>query len=539
MNGPTPLPAAVDASGKALVRASGLTKKYGGIVAIDALDMSVRQGEICGIIGPNGAGKSTLVGLLGGAIKPSAGRIFFEEQDVTALPASERARLGIGRTYQIPRPFLEMTVAENLQVAQLSVSILASARKMRSECQELLQLTGLADVAHLPARALPLLRRKRLEVARALALKPKLLLLDEVGAGLVEAELTDLIVLINSLASSSRAIVVIEHIIRIVRECCDRLVVLEFGRQLAAGPTATVLANDDVAAAYLGTGRATSSSAGAQAGTTPRPPDPDTTSRLIDRTATSVDVSADTAVPAAKTAPLLELEGVSAGYGQAKVLHGIDLILNRGEAAAVLGINGAGKTTLANAISGMIKVAGGHIRLNGEDVTDFPAHIVANRGIAHCMEGRRIFSSLSVEENLMIAARDASTCDLRQRLDQVFDLFPILGERRKTRGTLMSGGQQQMLAIGRALMGKPQLIIFDEISLGLAPIVIDRLYEALLRLRASGITMIVIEQDVDRALALAQHAYVLERGKFALSGPSDVVGKDERLRHLYIGEAEA
>jgi branched-chain amino acid transport system ATP-binding protein len=116
----------------------------------------------------------------------------------------------------------------------------------------------------------------------------------------------------------------------------------------------------------------------------------------------------------------------------------------------------------------------------------------------------------------MIAARDASTCDLRQRLDQVFDLFPILGERRKTRGTLMSGGQQQMLAIGRALMGKPQLIIFDEISLGLAPIVIDRLYEALLRLRASGITMIVIEQDVDRALALAQHAYVLERGKFAV-----------------------
>jgi branched-chain amino acid transport system ATP-binding protein len=140
---------------------------------------------------------------------------------------------------------------------------------------------------------------------------------------------------------------------------------------------------------------------------------------------------------------------------------------------------------------------------------------------------------------LLIAARGANTYELKHRFNQVFDLFPLLSERRKTPGTLMSGGQQQMLAIGRALMGKPQLIIFDEISLGLAPNVIDRLYEALLRLRASGVAMIVIEQDVDRALLLAQNAYVLERGKVALTGPSEVVGKDPRLRHLYIGEADA
>ena len=539
MNTPARLPAAAGVSASSpLVRVSGLTKRYGGVVAVDGLDMSVRQGEICGIIGPNGAGKSTLVGLLGGAIKPSTGRIFFGEQDVTALPASERARLGIGRTYQIPRPFLEMTVAENLQVAQLSAFAFAPASKIRSECRELLIQTGLADVAHLPARALPLLRRKRLEVARALALKPRLLLLDEVGAGLVESELTELIALIKSLAAASRAIVVIEHIIRVVRECCERLVVLEFGRQLTSGPTATVLASNDVAAAYLGTGHAASWSA-AKAGTMPRAHDGDATTRLIDTTAPPNKAAAHAAAPAAKVAPLLELQGVSAGYGQAKVLYGIDLVLNRGDAAAILGINGAGKTTLAKTISGMIRVTEGHIRLDGEDVTDFPAHLVASRGIAHCMEGRRIFSSLSVEENLLIAARDGSVGELRQRLDQVFDLFPILGERRKTPGTLMSGGQQQMLAIGRALMGKPRLIIFDEISLGLAPIVIDRLYEALLRLRGSGITMIVIEQDVDRALALSQYAYVLEQGRFALSGRSAAVGKDKRLRHLYVGEAEA
>jgi branched-chain amino acid transport system ATP-binding protein len=534
MSTPTSLFATATPIGTPLVRVSGLTKRYGGIVAIDALDISVRQGEICGIIGPNGAGKSTFVGLLGGAIKPSAGHIFFKGQDVTALPASERARLGIGRTYQIPRPFLEMTVAENLQVAQLSVSTFAPANKIRAECQALLELTRLADVAHLPARALPLLRRKRLEVARALALKPKLLLLDEVGAGLVEAELTDLIALIKSLASANRAIIVVEHIIRVVRECCERLVVLEFGRQLAAGATATVLASDDVAAAYLGTGHAATSPAVRPVATSIG----EATTHLLDMTP-PVAFAPNLTVPAAKIVPLLELEGVSAGYGQAKVLHGIDLVLGRGETAAVLGINGAGKTTLANAISGVIQVTEGHIRLNGEDLGGFPAHLVARRGIAHCLEGRRIFSSLSVEENLLIAARDASARELKQRLDEVFDLFPILGERRTTPGTLISGGQQQMLAIGRALMGKPRLIIFDEISLGLAPIVIDRLYEALRRLRASGIAMIIIEQDVDRALAVSQYAYVLERGTVALSGRSAVVSDDKRLRHLYVGEAEA
>jgi branched-chain amino acid transport system ATP-binding protein len=535
MSGSKPSPTAAVASGKPLARTSGLTKRYGGIVAIDALDFSVKQGEICGVIGPNGAGKSTFVGLLGGAIKPSAGQIFFDEQDVTERPASERARLGIGRTYQIPRPFLEMTVAENLQVAQLSVSMTVPPSRLRSECEELLELTGLTEVAHRPARVLPLLRRKRLEVARALALKPKLLLLDEVGAGLLDTELTELISLIKSLTSPNRAIIIVEHIIRLVRECCERLVVLEFGRQLAAGSTAIVLANDDVAAAYLGTSRATPPTAAAMA---PLPVGPNATTRPIDETA-SVNNSSNKALAAAESGLLLEVEGVSAGYGQAKVLHGIDLVLKRGETAAILGINGAGKTTLAKAVTGMIKVTEGRLRIAGEDVTNFPAHLIAGRGIAHCMEGRRIFPSLSVEENLLIAARGANTYELKHRFNQVFDLFPLLSERRKTPGTLMSGGQQQMLAIGRALMGKPQLIIFDEISLGLAPNVIDRLYEALLRLRASGVAMIVIEQDVDRALLLAQNAYVLERGKVALTGPSEVVGKDPRLRHLYIGEADA
>ena len=194
--------------------------------------MSCEPGTITGVIGPNGAGKSTLIGLIGGAISPSEGSIRLNGRDISRLPASERARAGIGRTYQIPRPFLDMTVEENLEVAQYSIAPFISATLARKERDALLARTGLADAARLPARALPLLRRKRLEVARALALKPRIVLLDEVGAGLVDSEITELIALIRSIADPNTAIVIVEHVLRVVRECCSRSMVLNFGNEV-------------------------------------------------------------------------------------------------------------------------------------------------------------------------------------------------------------------------------------------------------------------------------------------------------------------
>ena len=235
---------------------------------------------------------------------------------------------------------------------------------------------------------------------------------------------------------------------------------------------------------------------------------------------------------------MLELKGICASYGQARVLKGIDLTVREGEAVAVLGANGAGKTTLARTISGAIAPTSGVLRIAGEDVAGRPPHRIAELGIAHCMEGRRIFPTLSVRENLLIAARNASASACQDRLNSVYDLFPVLAERKDDSGTSMSGGQQQMLAIGRALMARPRLIIFDEISLGLAPVVMDRLYEALVVLKRSGMTLIVIEQDVDRALALADYAYVLEHGVFGLSGKPRQIAADPRLRHIYIGTAD-
>ncbi len=503
-----------DSAGNFIIETRGLTKRYGGVTAIDNVSLAVPRGEVFGIIGPNGAGKSTLVGLISGALKPSSGTILFDGVDIANLPASERARRGIGLTYQIPRPFLDMTVAENLEVALYSANPLISGRQARDEVKTTLARMGLAREADHVARNLPLVRRKRLEVARALMLKPRLLLLDEVGAGLVDTELSELIDLVHSIGDGTTSIVIIEHVIRIVRECCRQLAVLHIGAKFAEGPTAAALADKDVAAIYLGTAH------GGDGSAAQRP---------------AVPAQAATPAPS-QSETLLRLTDVTAGYGQARVLNGVDLDVRVGEAVAILGTNGAGKTTLANTISGGIRTTGGSIHFAGNDVTALPSHLRLRQGIAHCMEGRRIFPTLSVEENLLIAARGIDVTTRRQRLAEIYELFPVLHSRRNISGTSLSGGEQQMLAIGRSLMSGPRLVIFDEISLGLAPIMMDRLYITLQQLRCRGLTMLIIEQDVERALDLADRACVLELGRLALSGSAKEIRSDEHLRRLYLGE---
>ena len=514
-----------------LIRAEGLVKRYGGVVATDHVSLELARGEVMGVIGPNGAGKSTLIGLLGGALAPSEGRITFNGADVTGLRASERARIGIGRTYQTPRPFLDMTVRENLLAARFSLHPFESGAKARAACDAILERCSLTDAARLLGRDLPLLRRKRLEVARALALQPKLLLLDEVGAGLVDSEVTELIDLVKSLRGEVEGIIIIEHVLRVVRECCERLLVINFGKKFAEGATAEVMASDDVAAVYLGTAHGgAKDSASASAPKAPTAP--------VHAVAGLVAASIGSR-PAAEVAPVLELRGVHAGYGQARVLNGIDLTVRPGQVVAILGTNGAGKTTLASVINGSIKPTAGQIRVDGADITGLPAHRIARLGLAQCMEGRRIFASLSVEENLLLPARGVSAEQRDERLERVYALFPDLKQRRANAGTSMSAdGPQQMLAIGRALMARPRLVLFDEISLGLAPIMMDRLYEALSQLRAAGLTMLIVEQDVERALDLADHVHVMEHGRFALSGSAKAIREDPRLRHLYIGTAD-
>jgi ABC-type branched-subunit amino acid transport system ATPase component/ABC-type branched-subunit amino acid transport system permease subunit len=492
------------APGEPLLAVRDVAKRYGGVPAVDGVSLEVRSGEVLGIVGPNGAGKSTLIGLLSGALS-GEGTVVYLGEDITGVGAGLRARRGIGRTHQVPRPFEGLTVLENLLVARRYGRGSGQAEAV-AECTAILLRCGLAEAAQTPASELGLLRLKRLELARALALRPRVLLLDEIGAGLVETELNELIDLITQLRAEVEAIVVVEHVMDLIRRCCDRLVVVDRGRLLLEDTPEAALADPRVAAVYLGTAAADGT------------PPPDRGSRAFDR-------------------PLLELRGVSARYGHHRAIDGVDLTVGRGEIVALLGANGAGKTTVARTISGTLPISGGEIRFDGARVDGRPPHELVRLGIAHCMEGRRIFADLTVRENLLLGGRGATKPERRRRLVKIYDLFPDLLERSGNSGAGLSGGQQQMLAIGRALMSAPALVVFDEISLGLAPITVDRLYDALQEINADGVSMIVIEQNVERGLALADRVAVLEKGSVALAGRPAEIRADDKLRALYVGQA--
>ncbi|MFT3801396.1 MAG: ABC transporter ATP-binding protein [Burkholderiaceae bacterium] len=233
---------------------------------------------------------------------------------------------------------------------------------------------------------------------------------------------------------------------------------------------------------------------------------------------------------------VLELNGVSAGYGRIPVLHDISLTVAEGSVAVLLGANGAGKTTTLRAISGMIKYRG-RILLDGQDLRGLGPDQIARRGIAHGVEGRGTFTDLTVEDNLVVGAyRRRDKAQIAVDIEQVYTLFPRLRDRRRQKAGSLSGGEQQMLAVGRALMLEPRVMLLDEPSLGLAPVIIDALYEALQRInRTTGTAMLIVEQNANLALEIAHEAYVLETGSMVLSGTAGEVAADDGIRAAYLG----
>jgi branched-chain amino acid transport system ATP-binding protein len=234
-----------------LLQLNGVSKSYGALRAVDEVDLAVERGEALAVIGPNGAGKTTLFNLISGDVPPSAGRILFDGSDMTAMAPHARSRLGIGRSYQIPHPFANMSVFENLLVGAIFGGG-APERESYRRCSDVLKLTGLYDKANAPARTLTLLQRKRLEMARALALKPKLLLLDEIAGGLTEYECGELVKTIKEIHAHGTTIVWIEHIVHALLSVASRLVVMNFGQVLAQGAPREVIADGRVREVYMG-----------------------------------------------------------------------------------------------------------------------------------------------------------------------------------------------------------------------------------------------------------------------------------------------
>ena len=233
---------------------------------------------------------------------------------------------------------------------------------------------------------------------------------------------------------------------------------------------------------------------------------------------------------------MLELDGLHVRYGNIRALQGVSLTVERGELVALIGSNGAGKTTVLRTTSGLLRPSEGTITFEGADITRAPTDHIVGLGIAHCPEGRRIFGGLSVSENLRLGAvaqRDgaAATADL----EMVFGLFPLLKERLSQAGGTLSGGEQQMLAIGRALMSRPRLLLLDEPSLGLAPLMVERIFETIAELKGQGRTILLVEQNVHHALDIADRAYVLETGRITLEGPADILRRNPKVEQSYLG----
>lgn len=235
--------------------------------------------------------------------------------------------------------------------------------------------------------------------------------------------------------------------------------------------------------------------------------------------------------------PLLRICGLQAGYGDVQVLWGVDLEVPAGEITCIVGSNGAGKTTLLRAISGIVPTRAGQIEFCGRDMTGAGPDAMLAAGVAHVPEGRRLFKGMSVRDNLLVGAylRRATRAEIERDLDAVYALFPILKERQHQDATTLSGGEQQMCAIGRGIMSRPQLLMIDELSLGLAPRAVERLGEALREINRAGTTILLVEQDVLSAFDLARCAYVIETGRVALAGDTHTLAADPRVRQAYMG----
>ena len=232
---------------------------------------------------------------------------------------------------------------------------------------------------------------------------------------------------------------------------------------------------------------------------------------------------------------MLRVEGLKSAYGRIEVLHGIDLEVRAGELVALVGRNGAGKTTLLRALSGVQPVQAGRILLDGTPIERVPAHRRVGLGLAQVPEGRQVFGPLPVQDNLRLGAWRRTDDGIAADLARTYALFPILKERRGQPAAGLSGGQQQMLAIGRALMAKPRLLLLDEPSMGLAPIIVDQILDVVARLRSEGVTILLVEQNATAALAIADRAYVLETGRIVLAGTGTELLHDPRIREAYLG----
>jgi branched-chain amino acid transport system ATP-binding protein len=489
---PEPEAEAPGASGgdPVLATIEGLGVRFGGLRAVQDVAMTLTPGEVVAVIGPNGAGKTTFVnalsGIAGGATVE--GSIRFAGEELRKVRPTRRRSRGLGRTFQHAELFPELSVAENVLVVGRWTT---GADRRRTH--RLLASVGLGGLGHRHPGDLSFGPQKRIDLARAIAESPRLLILDEPFGGLDSDERADVASHIRRLREEGVCVVIIDHVLDDLFAVADRVVAFDFGQLIAEGTPETILHDPTVRSSYLG----------------------------------EVDLEAPSGPGPEEATSVISLDAVSHHYGGVRALEDITLSVAKGSVLGVVGTNGAGKSTLGRILHGSLKASGG-ARSSEARISLVP-------------EGRLLFKTLSVRENLEVAAYASGIgrARMRRRLAELTEWLP---ERVRTRMDIsagaLSGGEQQLVAIARALMAEPEVLILDEPALGLSPVMVNEVFSQINTLAKEGITTVILDQSLNRALQTCTDVVVLRQGEVVARGSAQVDGFADSAEIAYFGQVQ-
>jgi ABC-type branched-subunit amino acid transport system ATPase component/ABC-type branched-subunit amino acid transport system permease subunit len=497
------------ADGGAVLAADGIVKSFGGIRAVRGVSFTVRDRTLHALIGPNGAGKTTAFNLISGLFPPDKGSVTLEGREVGGLSPQAITQAGVGRSFQITNLFPGLTIEENVRLAiqarhsgRFGVWAEATALTgLKDDTATLIRYLGLAGIEQAEAGSLSYGGQRLVDMALALATRPRILLLDEPLAGLAAAERKRVGDIIKTI-SGDIPVLLVEHDIDRVFQLADHVTVMNDGEVLVDGTVEEARSSEKVQAVYLGSG--------------------------------AHAVAAKDRPSAATSETLLAMAGINTFYGKSHILNDVALDVSTGEIVALLGRNGAGKSTVLKTITGIAPPASGTVSLGGDSLAGLLPDRVARLGVGYVPQGRGLFAGLSVKDNLMLGRlRRLTGAGRHWDEDRVLAFFPRLKERWNTPADFLSGGEQQMCAVARALVGDTRLLLLDEPFEGLSPAITEELFEAFDKLRHE-VSIIIVDHHLELALALSDRTVALERGAVTWTGASKSLRDDLELRRKVL-----